>query len=166
MTKVVSTRESLFLTEFRNQLDLRHIPQRDDCHDGNKCHLLLDCFYVCLSCDGTPLLEHHRGKRPDFLIAAHANPMLRIYWIVVEMKSTWVNDGAVERQLSAAKAIIDEFTPPIPSNAKLIRLLLHSKNDRRVASIVSKNRPVQFRGARVRILPMPCGTALSEIINT
>lgn len=157
--------ESRFLRELRVELDSRKVPRRNDCCDGNRCHLILDLPFVCVSCDGNPLLRNHQGKRPDFLIAFHANEASRFHWVVIEMKSTWLDDGDVKRQLTAAFDLINEFTPPTPSSARLILLVLHTPKDRRVASIVSKIKSVPFRSGRVKILSLPCGSSLSYVLG-
>lgn len=156
---------SKFLARLLAELQRRAIATRDDCVVG-KCRLHLDVPFVCISCDDSGLFPEHTGKRPDFLIAAHRTDRDRFHWIVVEVKSKNVPRKAPE-QLRAAQAVIASLTPPAPSNALLVPLVLHERGAKNVSELAVRSRQkIRHHGKPRTALARECGSRLSEILAT
>jgi hypothetical protein len=112
------------------------------------------------------LFPDQQAKRPDFLIAAHDNVQSPFHWVIVEMKTRTVDGGDIERQLRAAIDVINAYTPPTPSNATFTLLVLHAAGRQRVSFEIDSRRPIRIRNGRVKILPLPCGSSLSDVTTS
>ena len=140
----------------------KHHGMVERCRDGGRCHLVLDLASVCISCDATYLLAGHRGKRPDFFVAASRPTDDRFCWAIIEMKSGGMDIPDLQAQLQGGADCLEQSDLPTPKSCDVLPLVLRGRGGVRVSDRLRFDRyKVTYRGVKRTILIEHCGTTIS-----
>lgn len=104
-------------------------------------------------------------ERPDFILLLDGGTSIPSRWLVVEMKSTIRDVGALIGQLQAgANTIQSKSNFKVPSSPALLTpLILHSRRGAKTADFV--NRTISFSGRKFHVLHKRCGVSLDQLIS-